>query len=137
MSSAQPLLSVQHLAKHFPRNGPGLARGGVVQAVSDVSFDVHEGETLGIVGESGCGKSTTSRLIMSLIEPTAGDIIFDGELVKPDRKSLREYRRQVQMVFQDSFASLNPRLTIEESIAFPTIVHGLKRKAALARADST
>jgi peptide/nickel transport system ATP-binding protein len=105
----------------------------VVRAVDGLDFALRKGETLGIVGESGCGKSTTSRLIMALIEPTAGEVIFDGELVGGMNLPLKEYRRQVQMVFQDSYASLNPRLTIAESIAFAPRVHGLGADAARAR----
>ncbi|MFC4167895.1 ABC transporter ATP-binding protein [Teichococcus aestuarii] len=132
---AQPLLSVRGLTKHFPLKGGLLNRTrGVVQAVDDVSFDLRKGETLGIVGESGCGKSTTSRLIMALMEPTAGEVIFDGQTVGPGGLSMKEYRRQVQMVFQDSYASLNPRLTIEESIAYSPQVHGLSRRTAIERA---
>jgi len=131
---AQPLLLVRGLQKHFGRPA-GLFRkaGAVVRAVDGVDFEVRKGETLGIVGESGCGKSTTSRLIMALIEPTAGDVIFDGELVGSAELPLREYRRQVQMVFQDSFASLNPRLTIGESIGFAPRVHGLAADATRSR----
>jgi peptide/nickel transport system ATP-binding protein len=99
-----------------------------------VSFDLRKGETLGIVGESGCGKSTTSRLIMSLIMPSAGEVLFDGQLVGPGGMALKDYRRQVQMVFQDSYSSLNPRLTIQESIAFAPTVHGLNQRAARGRA---
>ncbi|MCQ4159088.1 ABC transporter ATP-binding protein [Roseomonas sp. GC11] len=133
---AQPLLSVRGLTKHFPLKGGLLNRArGSVQAVDDVSFDLRKGETLGIVGESGCGKSTTSRLIMALMQPTAGEVIFDGQSVGPGGLTLKEYRRQVQMVFQDSYASLNPRLTIEESIAFAPQVHGLPRRPAVERAQ--
>ncbi|MFH1556591.1 MAG: oligopeptide/dipeptide ABC transporter ATP-binding protein [Pseudomonadota bacterium] len=129
---AQALLSVSGLTKTFAGRGKLFGgRAGAVQAVSAVSFDVRKGETLGIVGESGCGKSTLSKLIMGLLEPTAGDIVFDGEALGRDAAGLRRYRRQVQMVFQDSFSSLNPRLTIEESIAFPPMVHGMARKAAI------
>ncbi|RTL49785.1 MAG: ATP-binding cassette domain-containing protein [Bradyrhizobiaceae bacterium] len=130
---AQPLLTVSGLVKSFPGRG-GLFGGasGRVHAVNDISFEVRKGETLGVVGESGCGKSTTSKLIMGLTEPTAGDILFDGEIVKRDAASLRHYRRQVQMVFQDSFSSLNPRLTVQESIAFPAIVHGASKRDGLA-----
>ncbi|SAI70922.1 oligopeptide/dipeptide ABC transporter atp-binding protein-like [Bordetella ansorpii] len=126
---AQPLLSVRGLSKHFPLpSGAGRA----VRAVDGVSFDVVKGETLGIVGESGCGKSTTSRLIMALTQPTAGELVFDGQPVGGIRGlSLKEYRRQVQMVFQDSYASLNPRLTIEDTIAYAPRVHGVRRRAAL------
>ncbi len=124
---AQPLLLVKDLSKHFGKSG------SVVRAVDGVSFAIRKGETLGIVGESGCGKSTTSRLIMGLIDPTAGEVIFDGEHVGPGGLSVAEFRRQVQMVFQDSYASLNPRLTISESIGFAPRVHGLSREATNAR----
>lgn len=129
---AQPLLIVRGLSKNFPLKKDILGRSkGMVQAVDSLSFELMKGETLGLVGESGCGKSTTSRLIMSLMEPSAGEIIFDGQLVGSRDLSLKDYRRQVQMVFQDSFASLNPRMTIEDSIAFAPQVHGLPRRKAL------
>lgn len=131
---AQPLLIVKDLKKHFPLKGGFFGTGSKVQAVDGVDFEIRKGETLGIVGESGCGKSTASRLIMSLIEPTDGEIIFDGEKVGTSALPLKEYRRQVQMVFQDSYASLNPRLSIEESIAFGPMVHGLGRSRAIPRA---
>jgi peptide/nickel transport system ATP-binding protein len=132
---AQPLLIVNGLTKHFPLKRGLLGRGaGTVRAVDGVEFSVRKGETLGIVGESGCGKSTTSRLIMALMEPTAGEVIFDGQAVGPGGIDLKEYRRQVQMVFQDSYASLNPRLTIEESIGFAPRVHGAARGAAVTTA---
>ncbi len=132
---AQPLIIANGLTKHFPLRGGvlGLSRG-TVQAVDDLSFELRKGETLGIVGESGCGKSTASRLIMALISPTKGEIIFDGEAVGSRALPLTEYRRQVQMVFQDSHASLNPRLTIEETIVFGPMTHGLGRREALERA---
>jgi peptide/nickel transport system ATP-binding protein len=132
---AQPLLSVRSLVKHFPLKSAVLGRShGAVQAVDGISFELRKGETLGIVGESGCGKSTASRLIMSLIEPSAGEVVFDGQGIGgPGGMTLKEYRRQVQMVFQDSYASLNPRLTIEDSIAFAPQVHGLGRREALSR----
>ncbi len=132
---AQPLLTVTGLTKHFPLRTGLLGRAaGTVQAVDGVSFAVRKGETLGIVGESGCGKSTTSRMIMGLMAPTAGEVVFDGQPIGFGGLTLKEYRRQVQMVFQDSYASLNPRLTIEESIAFAPRVHGLGARDALARA---
>jgi peptide/nickel transport system ATP-binding protein len=132
---AQPLLSVRGLIKHFPLKGGLFGRSpGKVQAVAGVSFDLRKGETLGIVGESGCGKSTTSRLIMSLMQPTAGEVVFDGLTVGSRGLTLKEYRRQVQMVFQDSYSSLNPRMTIEEIIAFAPRVHGLDKRASLAAA---
>ncbi len=125
---AQPLLTVRGLTKHFPLASGLLGRSaGSVQAVDDVSFTIAKGETLGVVGESGCGKSTTSRLIMALMQPTAGEIIFDGQSIGYGGLSLKEYRRQVQMVFQDSYSSLNPRLTVQESIAFAPQVHGVRR----------
>jgi peptide/nickel transport system ATP-binding protein len=111
-----------------------LNRGDVVRAVDQIDFDVQPGETLGVVGESGCGKSTTARLLMQLINPTAGEVIFDGMRVGSRDLPLKEFRRQVQMVFQDSYASLNPRLTIEDSIAFGPQVHGVSKQESLARA---
>jgi len=134
---AQPLLSVRDLTRHFvlARGLFGLGRrAGVVRAVDGVSFALAKGETLGIVGESGCGKSTTARLVMRLIEPDAGEVVFDGETVGPGGIELRQLRRQMQMVFQDSYASLNPRLPIEDSIAFAPAVHGVPKARARARA---
>src|SRR5215470_20328853 len=113
---AQPLLQVERLTKHFPVRGELFGARKTVRAVDDVSFTILKGETVGIVGESGCGKSTTARLLMHLMPRDAGDIIYDGTQVGR-ALSLRELRRGMQMVFQDSYASLNPRLTIEESIA--------------------
>jgi peptide/nickel transport system ATP-binding protein len=134
---AQPLLTVKNLVKHFPIRGGFLGRTtGLVQAVDGVDFDVAKGETLGIVGESGCGKSTTARLLIRLIEPDSGEVLFDGQALGAvdGGITLTELRRQVQMVFQDSFASLNPRLTIEDSIAFGPKVHGLPDGEARGRA---
>ncbi len=131
----QPLLEVRGMSKHFAVHGGLFARGGkgVVRAVDNVTFSVAKGEVLGIVGESGCGKSTTARLVIGLVTPDTGDIIFDGEPVG-STVSLRELRRRVQMVFQDSYASLNPRLTIEDTIAFGPKVHGMPDGEARARA---
>lgn len=132
---AQPLLSVRGLVKHFPLKKDVLGRGGgVVRAVDGIAFDVRKGETLGVAGESGCGKSTTARLLMQLIAPDRGEVVFDGEAVGSRALPLKAFRRQAQMVFQDSYASLNPRLTMEDSIAFAPQVHGLPRKEAVARA---
>ncbi len=135
---AQPLLTVRDLTRHFALKGglptPFGKPRGVIRAVDGISFDLRKGETLGIVGESGCGKSTTSRLIMSLMQPTGGEILFDGQPIGHGGLTLKEYRRQVQMVFQDSYASLNPRLTIAESIAFAPQVHGMARRGAVTRA---
>jgi peptide/nickel transport system ATP-binding protein len=130
----QPLLQIKGLTKHFPLKKNWFAKGDVVRAVDQIDFDVMPGETLGVVGESGCGKSTTARLLMQLINPTAGEVIFDGMLVGGRDLPLKEFRRQVQMVFQDSYASLNPRLTIEDSIAFGPQVHGVSKQESLARA---
>ncbi|WP_318366069.1 ABC transporter ATP-binding protein [Enterobacter sp.] len=125
---AQPLLRVSKLVKHFHT---GARKGkDVVQAVDGVSFDVIKGETLGVVGESGCGKSTTARLLMQLLTQDSGELVFDGQEVGSSRLPMKEYRRQVQMVFQDSYASLNPRMTMEESIAFGQRVHGISQKEA-------
>ena len=132
---AQPLLTIRGLQKHFPLKKDPFGRGGgVVRAVDGVDFEVMKGETLGVVGESGCGKSTTARLLMQLIDPTAGEVVFDGRLVGGRELPLKEFRRQVQMVFQDSYASLNPRLTIVDSVAFGPQVHGVPKKEAVARA---
>jgi peptide/nickel transport system ATP-binding protein len=117
-------LQVNHLTKHFPVRGNVLGARKTVRAVDDVSFAVLKGETLGIVGESGCGKSTTARLLMHLMPRDGGDIVYDGMQVG-ESLSLRELRRGMQMVFQDSYASLNPRLTVEESLAFGPKVHGM------------
>ena len=127
--AAQPLLQVNGLTKHFPVRGGLFSPRKTVCAVDDVSFTVIKGETVGIVGESGCGKSTTARLLMHLMNRDAGEIIYDGMQVGP-ALSLRELRRAMQMVFQDSYASLNPRLTVEESIAFGPKVHGMADVAA-------
>ncbi len=126
---AQPLLTVQGLTKHFPVRGDLFGERKTVRAVDDVSFTVGKGETVGIVGESGCGKSTTARLLMHLMKRDGGDILYDGMSVGI-QLSLQELRRGMQMVFQDSYASLNPRLTLEDSIAFGPKVHGMKAPQA-------
>jgi peptide/nickel transport system ATP-binding protein len=131
-----PLLSVKNLTKHFPLKGGFLGGGkGVVRAVDGISFDVADGETLGIVGESGCGKSTTARLLVDLITPDSGDIRLAGKRLGPEM-TVRELRRQVQMVFQDSYASLNPRLTMEDAIAFGPIINGMSEAQATAHAHA-
>ncbi len=135
---AQPLLMVESLRKHFPVRGGLLNRRiATVQAVDDVSFSVRKGETLGIVGESGCGKSTTARLLMRLMEPDAGVVTFDGDTVGAPRGiTVNEMRRQMQMVFQDSYSSLNPRMTVAESIAYAPRMHGLAGRDAYDRAET-
>lgn len=131
----QPLLSVRGLVKHFALKKDVFGRGGgVVRAVDGIDFDVFKGETLGVVGESGCGKSTTARLLMQLTPQDRGELLFDGQTVGGPGLPLKQFRRQTQMVFQDSYASLNPRLTMEDSIAFAPQVHGLGRKEAVERA---
>ena len=135
---AQPLLVVRELRKHFLLN-PGLFQKNkqYVHAVDDVSFSVAKGKTLGIVGESGCGKSTTAKLIARLIKPDHGSMIFDGEgVAEYGGLELKEFRRKLQMVFQDSYASLNPRLTIEQTIAFGPQVHGVTQEQATALAHA-
>src|SRR6266850_1842457 len=125
---AQPLLIARDLKKHFPVKG---ARGKSVQAVDGVSFDVQKGETLGIVGESGCGKTTLARLLLHLVVPDAGELVFDGDAVNaPDGLTVNALRRQVQMVFQDSYSSLNPRMPIRDSVAFGPFIQGRKRPEA-------
>src|SRR3978361_890317 len=126
---AQPLLQVTGLTKHFPVRGDLFSKRKTVRAVDDVSFSIAKGETVGRVGESGGGESTTARLLMHLMNRDAGDIVYDGMQVGR-ALSLRELRRGLRMVFQDSYASLNPRLTIEESIAFGPKVHGMADAAA-------
>lgn len=131
-----PLLQVDHLRKYFPIKGGILYRTqALVQAVDDVSLAVHKGEILGIVGESGCGKSTTARLILHLIKADEGEVAFGGKPVaKQGGIAVRELQRQVQMVFQDSYSSLNPRLPIQASIAFGPMVHGVPVADARQRA---
>jgi oligopeptide/dipeptide ABC transporter ATP-binding protein len=121
-----PLLSVKNLTKYFPITKGILLQREVarVHAVDDVTFNIYPGETLGLVGESGCGKSTTARLILRLIQPTAGSVIFDGDDVTSlKRSALRDKRRDMQMIFQDPYASLNPRKTVGQIIGAPFRIH--------------
>jgi peptide/nickel transport system ATP-binding protein len=131
----EPLLKVNDLVKHFPVKGGVFSRQvDKVHAVDGVSFDIAAGETLGVVGESGCGKSTVARLLMRLIRPDKGTMVLDGDPVdEPHGITVNELRRQVQMVFQDSYASLNPRLTIAETLAFAPKAHGLPAAQARER----
>ena len=131
--SARGLLVVDELHKRFAVRGASFARRAWVHAVDGVSFDVMAGETLGIVGESGCGKSTTARLIAKLVDADSGTLTFDGKAVVDD---LAAYRRSVQMVFQDAFASLNPRMTVLDTIAFGPRIQGASKDAAHRRARS-
>jgi peptide/nickel transport system ATP-binding protein len=130
---AQPLLQVQNLVKHFDVGGGLFGTKAVVRAVDNVSISVNKGEVVGLVGESGCGKSTTARLIVGLMPYDKGRILFDGEAVG-STLTMRDLRRRVQMVFQDSYASLNPRLTVEDTVAFGPRVHGVSGNAARERA---
>lgn len=121
----QQLVNVRHLVKHFPVEGSG----DVVRAVDDVSFEILRGETLGLVGESGCGKSTVGRCLLRLIEPTTGQIDFDGRNVRSlNRSDLRELRREMQIVFQDPYASLNPRMRVGDIVGEPLVIHKIGTK---------
>ncbi|MGM0834732.1 MAG: ABC transporter ATP-binding protein [Bacillota bacterium] len=124
------LLQVENLKKHFPINGGIFGKKvGEVKAVDGVSFYVKKGETLGIVGESGCGKSTTGRLLLRLLDPTEGKVTFENKDVTTlSKEELRKVRREMQMIFQDPFASLNPRHTVEKILEEPLIVHGIGTK---------
>ncbi|REJ33355.1 MAG: peptide ABC transporter substrate-binding protein [Bacillota bacterium] len=129
-----PLLEVKNLVKHFP-----ITKGiifyrqvGAVKAVDNISFHINPGETLGLVGESGCGKSTTGRLILRLIEPTSGEVRFEGrDVLKLSREEMRELRKEMQIIFQDPYASLNPRMTVGDIIGEPLLIHGLAKGRAL------
>lgn len=124
------LLEVRHLVKEYPVRSSGVLRRtiGKVQAVSDVSFDLAQGETLGLVGESGCGKTTVGRSILQLIPATSGSVRFAGrELTSLSAKQIRSIRREMQIVFQDPYASLNPRMQVNQIIAEPLTTHGLAR----------
>jgi peptide/nickel transport system ATP-binding protein len=130
-----PLFSVSNLVKHFPiRSGLLQREVARVQAVDDISFDLFARETLGMVGESGCGKSTTAKLVVRLLDPDHGEMKLDGVQLSHGRAWDKEFRRRVQMVFQNSFSSLNPRMPISASIAFAPTVHGASRETAMRRA---
>jgi oligopeptide transport system ATP-binding protein len=126
-----PVLSVRNLVKHFPIRSKGLTRRkiGDVHAVCDVTFDIYPNETLCVVGESGCGKTTTGRLVLNLVAATAGEVNYQGkDLTKLSFRQMRPLRRDMQIVFQDPFASLDPRMTVNEIVAEPLRIHGLYGK---------
>jgi ABC-type oligopeptide transport system ATPase subunit len=125
-----PLLDVRHLSKEFSRKKGLFGKGTVVRAVDDVSFSIEKGETFGLVGESGSGKTTTGRCILRLIEPSAGEVLFDGrDVLKLSRGDLRRARRDMQIVFQDPYSSLNPRMRVSDIVEEPLIIHKLGSKA--------
>jgi oligopeptide transport system ATP-binding protein len=122
------LLTVENLVKHFPimKGTIFQKQVGAVHAVDGISFRIYEGETLGLVGESGCGKSTTGRAILQLHRPTSGSVVFEGkDLTRLKGEELRKMRRKMQMIFQDPYASLNPRMTVGEIIGEPLLIHGI------------
>ncbi len=126
------LLRVEDLKKHFPVRGGVFSRPvGYVRSVDGVSFDIPRGKAFGLVGESGCGKTTTARLVLRLLEPTAGRVLFDGrDLNKMGREELRKMRREMQIIFQDPYASLNPRIPVEQIVGEALEVHGIAKGKA-------
>src|SRR4051794_31649167 len=130
LRTGEPILKVRGLQKYFPIKGGGLIRRtvGAVRAVDGVDIDLYPGEVLGLVGESGCGKSTTGRAILNLQPATGGSVVFQGkEIVGLDRKGMRPMRRDIQIVFQDPYASLNPRLPVFDIVAEPLVIHSLTK----------
>ena len=129
---SETILEVKGLAKHFPARGGTFRKAtGSVRAVDGVDFTIRKGETLGLVGESGCGKTTTGRCVLQLERPTHGRIVFEGEdITDLSQKDLRKVRRRMQVIFQDPYSSLNPRMTVRQIIAEPIKVHGIISDAA-------
>lgn len=129
-----PLVELDHLSKHFPVRDPGIrslnlltSKPLILRAVDDLSFSIQRGETLGLVGESGCGKSTVARCLLRLLEPTAGRILFEGRDMAPlGEEGLRLIRKDLQMIFQDPMASLNPRLSVRQTVEEPLRLHGTR-----------
>jgi oligopeptide transport system ATP-binding protein len=133
VNNNETLLHVDDLKMHFPiYRGVFQRQVGAVRAVDGISFDVKRGETLGLVGESGCGKSTTGRTILQLYKPTAGEVVFDGtDLIHLKGEQLRQMRRKMQMIFQDPYASLNPRMTVAQLVGEPLMVHNVATGAEI------
>jgi oligopeptide transport system ATP-binding protein len=133
MTEADTLLRIENLVMHFPiKRGAFQRTVGYVHAVDGVSFDIKKGETMGLVGESGCGKSTTGRALLQLYKPTSGHVYLgDKDLTELHGEELRHLRRQMQMIFQDPYASLNPRMTVEEIVGEPLLVHNVGSKAEI------
>jgi peptide/nickel transport system ATP-binding protein len=127
------LLQVTNLKKHFPvTRGFFQKQVGAVKSVDGISFEMQEGETLGIVGESGCGKSTTGRALLRILEPTEGEVVFDGvNIGKLTKDELRSFRTNMQMIFQDPYASLNPRWTVQQVLEEPLLTHGKNSKETI------
>jgi len=132
-NNSSPLLEVKNLKKYFPvRSGLFSRVSAWVKAVDDVSLDVREGETFGLVGESGCGKTTAGRTILRLMEPTAGEVTFEGQnIFQMKNRQLRSMRRRMQIIFQDPYSSLNPRMTVGSIVGEPLKIHGIAKGAAL------
>ncbi len=136
MNPAQPpspLLEVKHLKKYFPgKNSGGANNSNWVKAVDDISFSLFEGESLGLVGESGCGKSTTARTLLRLLEPTAGEVFYrEQNIFNLSNEELRHLRQEMQIIFQDPFASLNPRRKIRQTLQEPFVIHGFKDRSEI------
>src|SRR5512138_983679 len=128
--SSEELLRVDGLVMHFPiYRGVIRRQVGAVHAVDGISFTISRGETLGLVGESGCGKSTTGRTILQLHKPSSGKVYFNGiDLTELKREEMRYMRREMQMIFQDPYASLNPRMTVSEIVSEPMLIHGMVKR---------
>ena len=130
MSEMKPLIDARHLVKYYPiRGGVFMKEIAAVKAVDDVSLSIRTGETLGLVGESGCGKSTFGRAIMRLEEPTSGEVWYDGDnILTYDAKQIRALRKKMQIIFQDPFSSLNPRKPVASIVGEPLLIHGMKNR---------